>query len=149
MPSFSANIDAWIQKTGLKANVVLRRIALEALRGVILKSPVDTGRFRSSWRVGVNTVDLTVEPPVTGGGTRDSAGRLRDAGGRFVSGEKSNTNKEGAISSAKFGDSIYITNNIPYGPRLEGGYSKQAPNGMVRLTFEEVKANLERLVQAA
>jgi hypothetical protein len=35
------------------------------------------------------------------------------------------------------GSIFYLTNNLPYGERLEYGYSKQAPSGMVRITLAE------------
>lgn len=35
---------------------------------------------------------------------------------------------------------INIRNNTVYGPRLEYGWSKQAPNGMVRVTVNGIKA---------
>ncbi|MFS1538215.1 MAG: hypothetical protein ACL7BU_05405 [Candidatus Phlomobacter fragariae] len=33
--------------------------------------------------------------------------------------------------------SVYFSNVVPYAYRLEIGHSKQAPNGMVRITAQE------------
>jgi hypothetical protein len=38
------------------------------------------------------------------------------------------------------GQTIYLINNLIYGPGLEYGRSKQAPQGMVRLTVQEYGA---------
>ena len=45
-----------------------------------------------------------------------------------------------AIAPAKFGATIYLVNNLPYAVRLEYGWSKQAPAGMVRITAAEFQS---------
>lgn len=151
MPSFTQDIETFVKKTRIKGETVLKKLAFDAFAGVMKKSPVDTGRFRSNWRIGINTVDLTYDPiPPTGGIKKGRGGQHYDvATGRFAS--RSVSSIEGGLASskietAKWGDYIAITNSTPYGPRLEEGYSRQAPLGMVRITFEEVKAGLERAV---
>jgi hypothetical protein len=47
------------------------------------------------------------------------------------------------IGSWRWGEIIYLTNSLPYARRLEYGWSKQAPAGMVRITV----ANFERHLQ--
>ncbi len=53
-------------------------------------------------------------------------------------------------SQANLGDSIYLTNNLPYAKVIEGGSSTQAPSGMVKVTaleFErEIKKQSRRLI---
>jgi hypothetical protein len=127
--SFAANLTEFIQRTNVKAGVVLRKLAFDAYRGVAMKTPVDTGRARANWRVGINVVDTTTRPEPERPGTLDTV-------------------QQDKINQAKWGDSIAITNNVPYIGKLEGGYSRQAPNGMLAVTFEELKANLARVVAA-
>lgn len=160
--NFAASISTFVEKTKVNADYVLRKIAMDCLEGVIMKSPVDTGRFRASWRVGINSVDLSVEeaPPPK---TKPKQGRSTDAAGRMIvtkAGESNEPPKvsysleatlsDGAskIETAKFGDSITVSNNLPYAERLENGWSQQAPQGMLKLTFEEVKAGFEATVEA-
>lgn len=88
----------------------VRMIAGDMLSGVVSASPVDTGAFRANHRVSVNSEDNSV-------------------------GEANNS---GAIKSAKFGDVIYIQNNLPYAERLENGWSGQAPVGVYGVTFSAV-----------
>jgi hypothetical protein len=92
-------------------------IALEALRRIVLKTPVDTGRARGNWQTTINRLPPSepIEPvdPITAGLPEIS--KLTDLG------------------------VIFIANNLPYIERLESGYSKQAPNGMVALTLEELR----------
>lgn len=103
-----------------------RAVALEGLKGVVQMTPVDTGRARANWQV-------TQDEPATG---------VVDA-----------TDKPGATTigagSAKVGEAkpfsvTYITNNLPYIEKLEDGHSKQAPAGMLNVTYARLKAWLGR-----
>jgi hypothetical protein len=94
-------------------------------------SPVDTGRFRGNWQVGLTA-------PVTGTlATLDKSGAATIARGNQV------------LSQAKSGGVIYINNNLPYAQRLEYGWSKQAPSGMVRITLARFQSMLDKAVVAA
>lgn len=99
---------------------VTQKIALEALRKVVLRSPVDTGRFRANWNVSFGSPDLAVTDD------RDKPGERTIAEGRSK------------IESMRSSTVIWISNNLPYANRLENGWSKQAPAGMVALTFAEL-----------
>lgn len=150
MASFSRNITEFVQKTRINLNLVVRKIAMDALRGVILKSPVDTGRFRASWRVGINAPDLSVESAGTvASGALETKGQvatakkaLKVARGFQLGGADT------LLDHARFGDAIYITNNLPYAKRLEDGWSMQAPHGMVRNTVEEIVAGFDEAVKS-
>jgi hypothetical protein len=90
-----------------------RKTALLVWRGVILRSPVDTGRFRSNWQIGTGAMPS---------GTTDNTGGPMsfNVGGDLM------------------GKTVYIVNNLPYARRLEEGWSDQAPHGMVAITLAEV-----------
>jgi hypothetical protein len=50
-------------------------------------------------------------------------------------------NNSNEISSIKVnGQTIFITNSLPYAQRLEYGWSKQAPLGVVRITAVEFQS---------
>jgi hypothetical protein len=148
--SFAADISKFVEKTKLKADVVVRKLAMDGLAGVVRMSPVDTGRFRGSWRVGVNRVDLETEPK--GNQHKDKNGHtLEDpfkqkAANTNVATAKALSEGSKQIAQAKFGDVIAITNNLAYGPPLERGHSKQAPQGMLRVTFMRLQTQLKRMV---
>lgn len=93
---------------------------------VIKESPVDTGRFRGNWQASVNT------PLKNEKQARDpsGAGAISNAGS--------------VLQSLDAGETFYLTNNVPYAQRLEFGYSKQAPAGMLRINVERVRAALAR-----
>lgn len=91
-----------------------------------MKSPVDTGRFRSSWTIGVGQIDTSVAPAAPAKGTVAIA--------------------EPRIPAITMGQTYYHANSLPYARRLEYGWSNKAPGGMVRLTAQEVPAIVQALV---
>lgn len=79
-------------------------------------TPIETGRAQSSWRISINTPDLSMEPR----STKESPKNYR--------GKKQSFAAESAKlkNFKKLGDSIYISNSLPYIYKLEyGGHSKQ------------------------
>ena len=129
--TFSLDIAAWVVKAGDRADLVVRKVALDLFAKIVLKSPVDTGRFRGHWTAGVNNVPSGL------------TGRLDKTGSATVAAIA------GAVGGVKAGDRIYLANNLPYAVRLEYGHSKQAPAGMVRTTIDEFQAAVNRAAAKA
>ena len=127
MGSFADQMKAWERKAERKMDLAVRKIALEMFRRIILKSPVDTGRFRGNWHLAIGSVpEGTLE--------------LDDKTGTA-------TIAKGAATAMGFnaGETIFFANNLPYARRLEEGYSQQAPNGMVALTIQEFQSVVSRI----
>lgn len=100
-----------------------KQVAFDLFRRIIKRTPKDTGRAQASWTIALNQPDRTVQP----------------------AGKKSYPLPKVSMRSVanKVGDTIWISNNLPYIERLEHGYSKQAPSGMVALSVEEVRNELD------
>lgn len=47
----------------------------------------------------------------------------------------------------KLGDDIWVRNQLPYAERIEYGYSKQAPTGMVRISIKQYQHFLDKAVK--
>ncbi|MCY4125399.1 MAG: HK97 gp10 family phage protein [Pseudomonas sp.] len=116
--------QGWSTPPSLFADVVaeqvaqrVRVIALAMLNEVVLRSPVDTGRFRGNNIVSIGSPVFrqTAELDPTGAAT------LR-AGSSALSGLEPFT-------------TVYIQNNLPYAEALENGHSQQAPGGVYGLAF--------------
>lgn len=122
MSSFSLDISKFNDKVKAAGKAGVKKICLEVMTGVILKTPRDTGRAQSNWfpSVGSPATDTTENTVSTAGGV--IARNLP------------------SLDQA-YGNIWYLSNNLPYIERLEYGYSRQAPSGMVRLTIDEVKRN--------
>lgn len=137
LATLNLDIARIMAKAKGNGEAIARKIALELQAKVIAKSPVDTGRLRGNWNVSLNLTD-TVEY------SSDRSGSMAIARGIAE------------LFSFKAGDSIYITNNLPYVAKLEfglygdgaktiGGFSTQAPQGFIRITHKEVANDLDRI----
>ena len=118
--TFALDLSKAIEKAKDKAELVTRKIALELFSNVILKSPVDTGRFRANWNCSIGSVDKSISAATDKEGS-GAIGRVRAE----------------VMKYTLDGRSIFLANSLPYAERLENGWSDQAPQGMVRLSIIE------------
>lgn len=85
------------------------------------------GRFRANWQIGLDA-------PATG-----------ELDAIDADGEPTKTKLAAEIERIGAGHVVHITNNLPYGPRLEyDGHSSQAPQGMVRITVAEFQSIVDQ-----
>lgn len=96
------------------------RVGLKILRILTVISPVNTGRFKANWIVGIKTrLTSTSEDTDKGGGPTLAKGSAK-------------------MKGKKLGDNIYITNNLPYAKALNDGHSTQAPANFVQSAIRRV-----------
>lgn len=131
---FTLELREWGKKlTTEQAPLFVRKIALDLLRKVTLKSPVDTGRFRANWMTGIGAADeSTINEPTAKRGEKyknDAVSR----GSRVLGGYRD-------ISQG----AVHVSNNLPYASPLENGHSGQAPLGILGISVEEINAALKR-----
>lgn len=143
---FRRNFQKLIKRAKDKARDVCVEGALSMANGMVEKCPVDTGRLKNNWFPGLNTADKSI----TGGADPSGAGSIA----RIQAG----------LEGFKVGQKIFITNSLPYarviemglygkppgnanGPKTVGGFSKQAPAGMVRLTVQEYGQKIRKVVE--
>lgn len=107
-----------------RLNQRVRRIAMAVLTELVVSTPVDTGRARSNWHVGLGAPpDSGNEEPYHPGedGSTDAA----NARAAIAVGQA-------ALSDRRPEQDVYISNNLPYIARLNEGWSAQAPAGFVQ-----------------
>lgn len=121
---FKLDLRKFIEKAGINAEVVVRKIAFDLFSAIVKRTPVDTGRARASWQVGIDNADLSVAEERQRSANTASAEALR------------NLRKLGEF---ELGKDIYITNNLEYVIFLEAGSSLQAPYGMVAVSISETR----------
>ncbi|ATE85553.1 HK97 gp10 family phage protein [Salmonella enterica] len=117
MSKFTLDIQAFVTKAKKNPETVVRAVSLKLFSAIIKASPVDTGRFRGNWQTSGAT-------PVTG-----------VIAGVDPTGNKAVNNAATYIGSAPSWYEFTLTNNLPYAERLEYGWSKQAPQGIVRVNI--------------
>lgn len=142
---FVLDMRKFTRKSKSTMDAVVRKIVLDLGTAVVMRSPVGDpsgwsspapkgytgGRFRANWQYSEGT-------------------RLQGTLAEFdPSGQKAIAKifaRVGLLDAA--GKIHYLTNNLPYGPALERGWSKQAPAGMVGLAVREFQGIVERAAKA-
>ena len=120
------------QKIDRTLNQGIRATLFEVSTAIIKDTPADTGRARGNWQASVGR-----------GATGDvSVGSVR-------SGEAKAIADVDQTVSVAVGDLYYLTNNLPYIERLEYGWSKQAPGGMVRKNMQNFNRLFVKNLKAA
>ena len=155
---FHADLRAFSKAVHSDLNTAVRAIVTELLRMVIVRTPVDTGRAAGSWNVRGGEPDEWLLPEGAGASKEGALSAAMDR-----------------VKSVDFGgaDVFWLYNNLPYIQVLEyglypnppkkgsyvkgqgyvvksqGGYSKQAPAGMVRISVAELEVRVEYIVSQA
>jgi hypothetical protein len=126
--TFALDIAAFAEETGLELELVTRKLALDGYTRITEKTPVDTGRARANWNIGVGQPDTQLTDTDADTGIVDAPSRptLRKGDGE---------------------NAIFITNNLPYINELENGSSKQTPRGMVAVTMLELEAGMRNVLR--
>ena len=142
MASFEDQMRAFSKKANMSVERTVKGTAIKLFSAVIKSSPVDTGRFRANWTAaGVQPSTVTTD--------------MTDKSGSAATGAMVNY-----INSAKGQTVFTMANNLPYahvieyggypgdGPNTVGGFSKQAPQGCVRVNVARFEAILEEQARA-
>jgi hypothetical protein len=111
--SIQNQIDVAIKrKVDENLDKTVRATAMAAMRALTMETPVDTGRAKNNWNADINAVDASITE--TANPSADGTDKIN-----------------AALASYKQGDTVFISNNLPYIRRLNEGHSKQAPAGFV------------------
>lgn len=154
MAEWSLPLDQLAAKIGKDIGQVVRGTAILMFQRVVMRSPVDTGRFRANWNVSYGQINTTT----TGNTDQSGSGKSSEIAS--------------AVLSMPIGGVFYLANSLPYAGVLEyggypnpplygskkrgedgptihviNGYSMQAPNGMVRVTAQEFSDAVARAVK--
>jgi len=123
---FNKEIQDFAKTVPDKVTELQKKIVLEALRRLVQKTPVDTGRARGNWQV-------TIGNPAGGQlDTTDADGQATIAAGLA------------AIAGLPDYQVVWISNNVDYIENLEHGHSQQAPEGMLSITIGELRTMFEK-----
>ncbi|MCX5592531.1 hypothetical protein [Alcaligenes endophyticus] len=151
--SFALNIRKFAQRAKENADEVVRRAVIEIGDSLVLRTPVGNpkhwdadfkeaalklgwygegytgGRLRANWQ-------LQAESPATG--VLDEID---------PTGEPTRAKFNTLAASMQAGGLIYYSNNLPYALRIEDGYSKRAPEGMVAVTRDEFRDYVRKAIR--
>jgi hypothetical protein len=134
-----------VAKTQQQYSLAIKKIAIELFRRVILKTPVDTGHARANWQASINSPISSIVD------TEDPSGKATI------------NNMVNIILSQRDTPKIsyWLSNNLPYIEVLEhglypnppkkgtgkttGGFSVQAPTGMIQAALVELEQIVRRI----
>jgi len=105
-------------------NQLLRVVVLETDQQVKSQSPVDTGRFRSSWAIGENA---------TGNYDAGTGGSLAPVRINYAPGTE------------RVGNTYSVHNSLPYAEALANGHSTQAPEGWIDIVAAQMANRARQL----
>lgn len=132
--NFALQIAAFAARAGANADLVVRKVVLDVMTSLVMKSPVGDpdlwkdppppgyvgGRFRGEWQYSFNEPASALTNTI-------------DADGMVSIGRAANINPAAGVH--------YLTNLMPYGRKLEyDGHSSQCPDGFVGITVREFEA---------
>ena len=130
MGSFTLDLQRFAEKCAERADDAVGNIVVRIAAELDKRSPVGDatywknpppagyigGHFRANWQLGVGAMPMGEVPGVD------------------RTGEKTQGRIMAEIPEQAAGKVYYIANNAPYAQRLEYGWSRQAPQGLVGLT---------------
>jgi hypothetical protein len=134
----SREVRAVIRATERVTEKVVTRLTLNITANLVETTPVDLGWARANWvpAIGVAFTGNSgnVDPDVAGVSAQSARQQAAIA----------------AMTAYRLGrGSVFISNNVPYIPRLNAGSSRQAPAGFVQAAVREgvaqTAAQLRRL----
>jgi hypothetical protein len=117
--SFSDDLQRFAETAGATVDETLRAVTFELFSSVITDTPVDTGRARGNWQCRID------QRPT---GTTERTGA-----------DAATAEAQAQLGAFGAGHTAWLINNLPYIERLEYGYSKQAPAGMVRKNVARIR----------
>ena len=141
MTAFLKQVSEFATKAKISNERVMRGATIKLFSSVIMASPVDSGRFRANWQ-------LSGSAPASG-----------VTSGNDTGGATASSVAQEVASSAQWQE-FTLANNLPYaaklefggypgdGPKTAGGFSTQAPRGMVRVNVARFDAIVEQMARA-
>lgn len=120
--------DKFLDRALKKMKYIADASALEAGSDITRMSPVDKGTFRASWWTSTDDSGYELSPKLT---------------------RKPLEALETTLNGTPLGGTIYYVNPQPYSGKLEYGHSKQAPNGMVRVTVANFGQIIKQKIKEA
>lgn len=141
MAGFSIPLQQLAEKAKTDLQTTVQKSTVQLFSAVVQKTPVDTGRARANWNASHGAVDATITES-----TEQARGAAEAA-------------KAGTLPA---GGVVYLANGLPYIRTLEyglypnppkkptgktaGGFSIQAPAGMVRTTAADFTEYVRRVI---
>ncbi len=124
MNDVTFDLSAFANSININLKTVVRKITADLLTKIVKRTPVDTGRARASWNIGIGGPDTTVP----------------------AEGKHSGNTSITSITAIDGNETVWISSNLDYIAHLEQGTSKQAPAGMVEISIAEIEVEIDAFI---
>lgn len=135
LAQFANKMEKRAQVFEQTANKIAIKAATAILKHLVNVTPVDTSQALSNWQVGINAPVNSEIPPYVAG-KRGST--------QTASAAKALSVGISALADKKAGETIYISNNLPYIEKLNAGSSTQNPGGFVEAAAQLGRKTVEK-----
>lgn len=125
--NYGSNWDAAIAAMKRRLQNTELQIKRDFFQAILIGTPVDTGLARGGW-----TISVGAPAPVHGDLDPDAADGLHAIA---------------AMDTSHSGKVSFYSNDVPYIIPLEYGYSRQAPQGMVRINIARFSHIVAQAIQ--
>ena len=113
--SFELQLKEFENMTAEKSELLFKKVCFDLSNSIIMDTAVDKGTARGNWQPDINSIQNDVL-------------EIEDkSGNATVAKVASKTN------NLRLGQYFTLTNNLPYILRLEYGWSKKSPQGMLAI----------------
>lgn len=160
MPEYK-DIENLSKRTMAKIQKIMKTATIELFKSVIMMTPVDTGRAKGNWqctmtRPADGIIDSKQSEEATIAKMMETVLKSSIRNGIFLTNNLPYIQKleyGGYPNPAKQGSYLKSgqTKGQHTGPGFfkfsEGGYSKQAPAGMVRVSLERIEKDLKEIIE--
>lgn len=119
---FSRRMSIRGDNVATNSDRLVRKVALKVDQAVVVGTPVDTGRARSNWIASLGTPARSQIEPYAPGETGSTGAKNAKA---------ALDQAKAVVANYRHGQSVYISNNLPYIGELNDGSSSQAPANFV------------------
>ena len=123
-PTAAMSMRGRALRVGVSTDKLVKKVAMAVLDKVVHATPHDTGQARANWKVTVQETSPSDGPFF---GELDYDGDRTVAEGQSIMGE----------SPREAGQTIWISNALPYIEALNDGWSNQAAAGFVGLAVQQ------------
>lgn len=123
MATFKQRIEKRARQVEKAGPRLLRQVVLAMDRRLVLETPVDTGQARSNWLPSINAPRFDTGPVLSPAGAQAQV--------------------RGALTGLKSGDTVYLSNSLPYITALNRGKSIQAPPQYINQIVRDTKNTLQ------
>lgn len=115
---FAKNMNQLAANVQSRVPALLKEISINIVDDVATANPVLTGQSSSNWKTAIGAPDLTY-----------------DMGPNARAGQQSVDDAKAALSALAMGQTVYISNSVPYIIELNNGSSAKAPAGFVEMAI--------------